>query len=413
MGGAASRGSARRLLPFALAVPLILVPFGAYFGVSAGSGGGLPVASGASGGVLHPVAGTFVADSTTIDGCQGGYSCLEQAFGNIAFRRGPRRAIARFEARFEIDKDVQRDCHRIVHSIGSATLARYQGDVARTFAEGTSTCASGYYHGILERAFAGITSKEELGKIARSLCLGVGIRRRGFLDYQCRHGLGHGFMIQTGYDLPTALSLCGRLGSGWDEVTCASGVFMENINTRFGFRSPWLDQNDLLYPCTRVQPRHRRSCYSRVTTWALQVNRNDFAKTARLCASAGPPWARFCFRGFGRDAVVESRYVDNGKSHALCKLARGYLDACLFGAARTISDGAGLVGARRAAAFCAGAPPAARSACFSGMGVVVGLLFPTQARRRSACAKLAAAAVGACTSAARAEVDPRGTRAWG
>ena len=167
--------------------------------------------------------------------CNGSYSCLEQAFGNIAFERGPKRALAVFETELVRNRDVERDCHRIVHTIGSATYARYDGDVARTFAEGSSTCASGYYHGILERAFVGITSKAQLGEAARELCLDVGIRRRSFLDYQCRHGLGHGFMIQTGYDLPTALSLCSGLGSGWDRVTCTSGSFMENVSTRFGY----------------------------------------------------------------------------------------------------------------------------------------------------------------------------------
>ena len=60
-------------------------------------------------------------------------------------------------------------------------------------------------------------------------------------------------MIQTGYDLPAALSLCGGLGTGWDEITCTGGAFMENVSTRFGFRSPWLDEDEPLYPCIRVQ----------------------------------------------------------------------------------------------------------------------------------------------------------------
>jgi hypothetical protein len=401
------------MLPLALAVPLVLVPFGAYLGVSEGSGGRLPVAGGTTGGVLHPIAGSFVPNGVRIVDCNGSYSCLEQGFGNVAFRDGPGRAIALFEARLESDGDVERDCHRILHTIGSATLARYQGDVARTFAEGTSTCASGYYHGILERAFAGITTKTELGKVARKLCIGVGIRRHSFLDYQCRHGLGHGFMIQTGYALPTALSLCSQLGTGWDRITCTSGAFMENVSTRFGFRSAWLDDKDPLFPCTELATRHRASCYVRATTWILQLENNDFARTAAVCRSASSPWSAACFRGFGRDAVVDARYRAFGHVHALCALTGADIGECYFGAARTFGDGEGENGVRRAATFCRGAPLSARDDCSAGFGIIVGLLHATPEARRAACVRLARAEVEACTSAAAAEVDPSGTQSWG
>ena len=403
-----------RAMPFLLVVPLIAVPAIAYFALfESGQRSGPALAQGVTGGSFHPVAGNFEADTTRLAGCAGAYSCLEQAFGNVAFRDGPRPALALFEARLSTDVDVERDCHRIVHTIGSAAFARYDGNVARTFAEGSSTCASGYYHGILERAFAGISTKAQLAKTARSLCVGTGIRRRGFLDYQCRHGLGHGFMIQTGYDLPTALSLCSQLGSGWDEVTCTGGVFMENINTRFGFRSRWVDDSDPLYPCTRVDSRYKRSCHVRATTRILELNGNDFEKTARTCASAGAKWAPYCFRGYGRDAVVEARYESLEKALRLCGLVDSAQRECLYGAARTFADGAGLEGAKRAAAFCGRAPRADRGACVGGLGIVLGLLHPTNASRRAACARLTPRYVDACARAAIAEVDPSGRSAWG
>ncbi len=162
--------------------------------------------------------------------------CLEQAFGNLAFRNGPSRPWVVYEQKLVTDPAVEKDCHRIAHFIGSASLERFHGNVAKTFAQGSSLCVSGYYHGILERAFLGITNKAGLERKARGLCLADGIRRRGFLDYQCRHGLGHGLMIQSGYDLPLALDICARLGTGWDQKACASGAFMENINTAFGLQ---------------------------------------------------------------------------------------------------------------------------------------------------------------------------------
>ena len=127
------------------------------------------------------------------------------------FAEGAKAALTLFDEQIASDELVRADCHRIGHVIGSAAFARYEGNVAKTFALGSSTCASGYYHGILERAFVGVNTKTKLVDVARALCDGSGVRRRGFLDYQCRHGLGHGLMIQTGYDLPLALSTCAEL----------------------------------------------------------------------------------------------------------------------------------------------------------------------------------------------------------
>jgi hypothetical protein len=396
-----------------LAVPLVLIPVGAYVVASdASRASSLPVAQGLAGGVFHPIAGGFVADDRTVAVCETDRACLEQAFGNIAFAQGPRRALAAFEAELVRNKDVERGCHRIVHTIGSATYARYEGDVARTFAEGSPVCASGYYHGILERAFAGISSKARLGEAARELCVSADIRRRGFLDYQCRHGLGHGLMIQTGYDLPTALSLCSTLGSGWDRVSCTGGAFMENVSTRFGFRSSWLDEEDPLYPCNRIAAVHRPSCFTRATTWILQVERNDFARTAAHCADTGR-WAPFCFRGFGRDAVVEARYRDFRKVHELCALSDRYAPACYVGAGRTFSDGAGILGMRRAARFCDRAGHSSRDHCFAGVGLVIGMLHSTDAGRRRACSKLTSSHARACARAAAEEVAWNGKLSWG
>ena len=254
MRSAEPRSLKRRLLPFLLAIPLVAVPAVATLVAFGGSNSSVGVAGGAPGGVFHPVAGNFAPNKTVLTDCGHAYSCLEQAFGNLSFKQGPRRALAVFTKELDSSLDVERDCHRIVHTIGSAAYARNHGNVAKTFSEGSSICASGYYHGILERAFVGITSKQQLGDVARRLCVDVGIRRRSFLDYQCRHGLGHGFMIQTGYDLPMALSLCAGLGTGWDRVTCTSGSFMENVSTRFGFRSTLpRRRGSRCIPCARIQ----------------------------------------------------------------------------------------------------------------------------------------------------------------
>jgi hypothetical protein len=219
-------------------------------------------------------------------------------------------------------------------------------------------------------------------------------------------------MIQTGYDLPTALSVCGRLATRWDHLICSNGVFMENAINRFGFRSPWLDDRDPLYPCNQLESLDRRHCFARVPTQVLKLNRDDFERVAATCASLARHWVRHCFRGMGRDAV-DVRDVP-GKIFERCRLAAGSEGDCLYGAARWVTDRSVSNGARGAVALCNAAPPASRSECFRGIGGVLGLLNPSNASRRRACARLTARYVDACTSAAIAEVDPDAREeAWG
>jgi hypothetical protein len=371
----------------------------------------LPVARGVVDGSFHPIAGRFAADDTDLDDCGArDVRCIEQGFGNLAYAEGPKPALALFDRRRAVDKTVAVDCHRIVHMIGSAALAHFHGNVALTYSRGSASCASGYYHGILERAFARVRSQAGLIRVARSLCRGAGLRRRGFLDYQCTHGLGHGLMMQTGYDLPTALAVCSRLQTRWDEVSCTGGAFMENGSSVYGLRSRWLRDDDPVYPCKAVKLRHRASCYLRVTTQMLRVNRFDWPETAAQCRAVGEGWRRDCFRSYGRDTVHYAR--DKGEMiRRLCRLAGRGEGECLYGAARTIADRDG--NATAAAAFCSRAAPARRSSCFAGVGVVVGLLQPTPASRTETCRRLASASAHACARAAAAEVRPDGTGAWG
>src|SRR6266516_4343067 len=257
MSERAERRFSTHVLVLLLALPLVTVAIAAYVTFApGGKAGTTPVALGSLNGGFHPVAGSFKPDQKDLSQCQDGdYVCLEQAFGNLAYHEGPKAALALFSKRISTDKGVGFDCHRIAHSIGSASYAKFHGNVAKTFSLGSSICASGYYHGVLERAFVGVTSKAGLVSVARRLCLAVNIRPRSYLDYQCQHGLGHGLMIESGYDLPLALTVCHKLANGWDVVACRSGAFMENISTRYGFRSPWVKDDDPLYPCERVQLR--------------------------------------------------------------------------------------------------------------------------------------------------------------
>ena len=345
------------------------------------------------------VAGRFEPDDTQLEDCDDGENaCLEQAFGNVAFADGAKRAIAELESRAATDAAILSDCHRIVHSIGAASLARHAGNVAKAFAEGSAYCGSGFYHGLIERAFVGVPEDElGLGLAANRICDDEDIRRVGFISYQCVHGLGHGLMLHTGYDLPKSLRVCDALTSEFDQVSCTGGVFMENANASYGTTSEYLKDDDLIYPCNEVATRHKYYCYLLVTSRILPAVGGSLARTAKVCRQSEPDWVGECFESFGRDASGISRQ-DGDRIMPLCRLAGANEVDCIYGAARDIANND--AGGERASRFCDDVKASARARCFEGVGTILGGLHTYAEERREACAALTERYLADCTRGA-------------
>ena len=104
---------------------------------------------------------------------------------------------------------------------------------------------------------------------SREACNDPEIKTNNFNYYQCEHGLGHGLMLYTGYELPLALTMCHGLADEFEQVSCSGGVFMENLSSSFGLRSRWLKKDNLLYPCNIVSRQDKLYCYLLVTSRIL------------------------------------------------------------------------------------------------------------------------------------------------
>ncbi|HVF76803.1 MAG TPA: hypothetical protein VNA28_00780, partial [Solirubrobacteraceae bacterium] len=310
----------------------------------------------------------------------------------LVYNDGPKRALDRLQTTMTTNTAVAADCHRIAHRMGSAALSRFKDKVAQAFIAGSPVCASGYYHGIIERAFLGQPT-DRLAIVARQLCSDPSINEQRFLAYQCIHGLGHGLMIYTGYDLPGSLKTCDDLRTGFDRVSCSGGVFMENFNASYGVTSKYLRANDPIYPCNDVAERHKLYCYLLVTANILKLENYDQAKTAKACRRSEAAWVSTCFESFGRD-VSGIAGKSASKALASCRLATSNEGDCLYGASREIvnADAAGQRGGR----FCSRAPARHRPRCYEGVGSVLASLEPTADELTARCREVGGRNVKSC-----------------
>jgi mono/diheme cytochrome c family protein len=348
------------------------------------------VSSRATGQAASGTSKVFHLSGQRVAGCASSdRRCLEQAYGNLAYRRGARVALTSLARQAAGSQVVAAQCHRITHGIGGATLARDKGEVGHALASGGPYCGSGFYHGVLDHAFAKVPVTR-LGVAARRFCSTPAIRTEAFLAFNCLHGLGHGLMIRTGLDLPQALHACAALGVAKDRSVCDTGVFMENFFSSYGGQSPWVRSDNLLYPCTMVPRVEKSPCYANVTSWVLKHHRGDYLEVARWCARADTGFRGVCVQSLGRDISAEAHHVPAQVARGCEALPAADRAECFFGAAR--NEFHHDANPRRAVATCQFADGVNRERCFTAVGFDLPTKNPWAAKGIAACKMVGARA---------------------
>jgi cytochrome c553 len=324
----------------------------------------------------------FKPDKTTVAGCEKSAKpfCYRQAFGNVAYKEGPKKALdllATDDARIS---GVHADCHQISHWIGRAGLVYYKHDAGQALSHGAMTCNSGYYHGVLQVALAGLP-RDVVVRKAKKLCSAPAVNTEDFLLYQCVHGLGHGLMIYSGDDLPWSLRTCHKLLTAFDRVSCTGGVFMQNLDTTMG-TSRYLRAKDPIYPCTVVADPDKVYCYLMVTSRIQTLDGYNWRKTAAWCRKSEPGWVETCFESYGRDASGTSQYHP-AETIRLCLQAGRNTGDCIYGAARDYANN--YAGGPQSSELCTASPASYRPRCYEGVGTILGALHRYGAERTAAC----------------------------
>ena len=226
------------------------------------------------------------------------------------------------------------DCHQSAHHLGRMTFAEYGAAASISVEE---VCRSGMRHGMMEQLFVtrGITN---LAEDVEVLCPS---EVDSFSRHQCLHGVGHGVMAWTAYEIKDALQLCDLMSNESSQRSCYTGIFMENVvsglSGEVGQSSAYVDHNDPHYPCNILDERYVDDCYWYQTSQMLIVFNRDLELVAQACQEAPPVARRSCFGSYGRDLSGIHGRSPLTIAH-YCGLAPSvqYRGACIDGAARTL-----------------------------------------------------------------------------
>jgi hypothetical protein len=254
----------------------------------------------------------------------------EEAIQSYVKKFGPNQAIKQLK---KIEDVNGGNCHDSGHYVGRFA---YEVNGSEAFRLCDMECQSGCYHGAVE-AFFRAEGTANLEKNLKTLCSG---NENPFIEHQCLHGLGHGLMAWSDYELFDALEGCDLIPGG--ESSCYSGIFMENIvqsMAKFlgleGHTTAFLN-NDPLFPCNHpdLDEKYKPMCYFLQTDRMLELFNYDFEKVAVACTKVENSFnQRLCFESMGRSVGGHNRANPPGSINTCSNAPKGEArTGCLIGA---------------------------------------------------------------------------------
>ena len=203
----------------------------------------------------------------------------------------------------EYETRVGGDCHQRAHIMGRIA---YEYFGAFAFSLSGHECHSGGYHGATEAFFR----DRGTATLKTDISIVCGGSLNDFFRHQCIHGIGHGLMAWTSYELIDALDLCDLLDTTQDRESCYSGTFMENVvgglSGSMGHFTDFLS-DDPHFPCNVLGEKYVAPCYFYQTSRMIQLFGGDFEKVAEACAEAPQASHTLCFQSMGRDVGGATR----------------------------------------------------------------------------------------------------------
>lgn len=260
------------------------------------------------------------------------------------------------------------NCHKQAHIIGRFSYELY-GYAA--FKDGNLACHSGYYHGAMESLLKTEGTSNLEVKISE-ICNNF---KTPFANFECLHGIGHGVLPYTNYQLPEAIKICKEIKKESAKGSCFGGVFMENIATAQGqgtstdHQTEWVKKDNYHFPCTIFgnEPTINLACYSKQTTWMLTISSSNLDKVISECLKAPDNMISTCFKSLGRDIAGLTNKVPQKIKVGCDKVPKqkDYYESCIMGGLYVILDFFGPEIENRGTQLCMLVPQKSKKACYS------------------------------------------------
>ena len=151
-------------------------------------------------------------------------------------------------------------CHHQGHHIGKFLLGYYNGDVHDALSNADRKCDSSLHHGIIENFMMQQVILNNLEPDDIEVTTFCDIFDDRLTRLECGHGMGHGLVKVSDYDLEWSANRCDEFTITEQKQVCYRGVFMENIVALADGKGVF-DEDDPYSVCNTLEDRHAQVCY--------------------------------------------------------------------------------------------------------------------------------------------------------
>ena len=340
-------------------------------------------------------------------------------YGKLIERAGPDQVLLGIRALIasgEVDSGI--DTHVLAHQIGRQTASVF-GLRGEAFLRCSTEFNYGCQHGFFENALA---NSPDATQAAFRVCADLVESSSRKTAFYCYHGVGHGVMMASAYDLDLALETCDSLGDFMASDGCWQGVFMENVNAvmRGEAREGVFSDAEPLAPCSRVADRHKWECYINHAGRLVTLFEMSIEDASRACLEASARFVSPCIQSLGLmvsnpawQRTLAGAEDDSQTVQIALELCGLFPDehesGCIVGAVDNIMNFEGVV-LDVALDFCGAADGTFRDNCYRRIGVGLSVQVIDLERRLELCKQVDPEYAEACLEGAGVEiVDGRAT----
>jgi len=285
-------------------------------------------------------------------------------------------------------------CHAPAHHLGEF-LYDYTDDLETAISVADSRCGGAIFHGVLEKFFENSSNNSiSIDQIVPSKICPNKDNEFSLERYECLHGLGHGLTVYYQYDVFEAIKHCGDFSEDWEINTCSNGVFMENVDSYLSGSVAMFEQNDVFYPCNKMDSKYASACYHHQNTFMLVQNNYSIPDTFSDCDNiTSQEYVKYCYRGMGRQLAPVSSSIEIpvdpeikfSQSIEICQKGQMQFQGnCLMGTLRVIIDQDSLEEGFR---YCEFLPEQFKYDCYNLLGVWIKMAYESSNDQINQCSQ--------------------------
>lgn len=284
---------------------------------------------------------------------------------------------------YDLDKI---ECHETAHHLGEFLYPFVGQNISKAFEYAGQKCGGAIYHGVimnyfLIQVYEGIDPDTiSVTDICSEAKYPYDIER-----WQCLHGIGHGLAVGYDYDISTAVNRCDVFESGWEQISCSKGIFMQNHVSYLESGMADFDDDDILHPCNEVDAKYIPQCLHYQTTFIINQNDGNLTESFAVCDSiVQEEFVNYCYHGMGRQ-LLSATGGEMSKMNQYCQVGEQeqYHPDCFRGMVMTLINNdrdpsEGFI-------FCQNIPDSSKTDCYNALGKWILMLYPDLEQRKEAC----------------------------